>query len=145
MHAPLSSTADRLDQGRFADWPLALKSILGFWFFYALTIVARAFLGSDPVTVLSNKLFTILAGILVTGLVYAGIVLLSGRGSVRKQAIVAAFASLLGGSAMAGILISSEALLRESKEEQRIQAREGFIIIERGRTVRIERTASEPV
>ncbi len=50
MHAPLSSSADRLARGRFSDWPLALKSILGFWFFYALTIVARAFLGSDPMT-----------------------------------------------------------------------------------------------
>ena len=75
MHAPLSSTADRLERGRFSDWPLALKSILGFWFFYALTIVARAFLGSDPMTILSNKLFTIAAGIIVTGLVYAAIVL----------------------------------------------------------------------
>jgi len=26
---------------RFSDWPLALKSILGFWLFYALTVVAR--------------------------------------------------------------------------------------------------------
>ena len=26
---------------RFADWPFAVKSILGFWFFYALTVVAR--------------------------------------------------------------------------------------------------------
>ena len=25
---------------RFSDWPLAVKSILGFWFFYALTVVA---------------------------------------------------------------------------------------------------------
>jgi two-component system LytT family sensor kinase len=24
---------------RFSDWPLALKSILGFWCFYALTVV----------------------------------------------------------------------------------------------------------
>ena len=35
---------------RFTDWPLALKSILGFWLFYALTVVARALLGSDPWT-----------------------------------------------------------------------------------------------
>jgi len=97
MHAPLSSTADRLERGRFSDWRLALKSILGFWFFYALTIVARAFLGSDPVTILSNKLFTIAAGIVVTGLVYAAIVLLSGKGSVRKQAIIAALVSFAGG------------------------------------------------
>ena len=41
---------------RFSDWPLAVKSILGFWFFYALTVVARAFLGTDPWTTLENKL-----------------------------------------------------------------------------------------
>jgi two-component system, LytTR family, sensor kinase len=145
MHAPLSSTADRLERGRFSDWRLALKSILGFWFFYALTIVARAFLGSDPVTILSNKLFTIAAGIVVTGLVYAAIVLLSGRGSVRKQAIIAALVSFAGGWAMAGILISAEGMMRESREEHRIQAREGFVIVERGHTVRIERTANEPL
>ncbi len=37
---------------RFGDWPLALKSILGFWLFYALTVIARAFLGTDPLTTL---------------------------------------------------------------------------------------------
>jgi two-component system LytT family sensor kinase len=40
---------------RLSDWPLAVKSILGFWLFYAVTVVARAFLGHDPVTVLENK------------------------------------------------------------------------------------------
>ena len=35
---------------RFADWPLALKSILGFWLFYALTVVARAMLAAMPST-----------------------------------------------------------------------------------------------
>ncbi len=110
-----------------------------------LTIVARAFLGSDPMTVLSNKLFTLVAGIIVTGLVYAAIVLLGGKGSVRKQAIVAALASFAGGWAMAGVLIGAEGMMRESKEQHRIQAREGFVIIEQGHTVRIERTANEPL
>ena len=40
---------------RFGDWPFALKSILGFWLFYALTVVARAFLGSDPWTTLKTS------------------------------------------------------------------------------------------
>jgi two-component system LytT family sensor kinase len=145
MHAPLSSSADRLTRGRFSDWPLALKSILGFWFFYALTIVARAFLGSDPMTVLSNKLFTIAAGIVVTGLVYAAIVLLSGKGSVRRRAIVAALVSFAGGWAMAGVLIGAEGMMRESREVHRIQAREGFVVVEQGHTIRIERTATEPL
>ena len=145
MHAPLSSSADRLTRSRFSDWPLAVKSILGFWFFYALTIVARALLGSDPLTMLSNKMLTILAGIVLTGLVYAAIVLISGRGSVRKQAITAGLVSFLAGWGMAGLLISTENRMRESKEEHRLQAREGYIIIERGHTVRIERQAAEPL
>src|SRR5206468_10106749 len=53
-------------RSRFADFPLALKSILGFWFFYFLTVVARAFLGRDPGTVLENKSMTIAAGVILT-------------------------------------------------------------------------------
>ncbi len=44
---------------------------------------------------LSNKMLTILAGIVLTGLVYAAIVLISGRGSVRKQAITPAWSPSL--------------------------------------------------
>ena len=145
MHGALFSPSDRLSPGRFADWPLALKSILGFWLFYALTVVARAFLGTDPLTILSNRLITIGAGIIVTGLIYAAIVLLSGRGSVRRQAIVAGLAAFAGGWAMAGLLIGTEHRMRESKEVHRVQAREGFVIVERGRSIRIERTAAEPL
>ncbi|HET7817110.1 MAG TPA: histidine kinase [Sphingomicrobium sp.] len=130
---------------RFADWRLALKSILGFWFFYALTIVARAFLGTDPMTILSNKLLTILVGMVLTGLVYAAIVLLRGSGGVRRQAVVAGVASLTAGFGMAGFLMGVEGRLRESREEHRIQAREGFVIVERGHTIRVERTAQEPL
>ena len=58
---------------RFRDWPFAVKSILGFWSFYALTVVARAFLGSDPWTLLENKLVVVGIGILLTGLIYLAI------------------------------------------------------------------------
>ena len=34
-------------RSRFSDWSLALKSILGFWLFYALTVAVRAILGTD--------------------------------------------------------------------------------------------------
>ena len=56
---------------RFSDWPFALKSIVGFWCFYALTVVVRAFLGTDPWTTLQNKLSVIAIGLLITGLIYA--------------------------------------------------------------------------
>ena len=64
-------------QRRFADWPFALKSILCFWFFYALTVVARAFLGSDPWTTLENKLVVVGIGIVLTGQI--------GRASCRER------------------------------------------------------------
>ena len=56
---PLSRSADRIERTRFSDWPLALKSILGFWFVYALTVAARALMGTDPLTTLLNKLIVI--------------------------------------------------------------------------------------
>ena len=43
------------ERSRFDDWPLALKSILAFWLFYSVTVAARALLGSDPLTVVQNK------------------------------------------------------------------------------------------
>ena len=54
------------EERRFADWRLALKSILGFWLVYAATVVARALLGDDPWTALHNKAPNIVAGTLLT-------------------------------------------------------------------------------
>src|SRR3982751_2509806 len=79
---------------RFRDWPLAVKSILGFWLFYALTVVARAFLGSDPLTTLLNKLIVIGLGILLTGLIYLAISGFGAHGGMRRRAIVAVLGSV---------------------------------------------------
>ncbi len=83
---------------RFADWPLALKSILGFWLFYALTVVARAFLGSDPWTTLENKLVVIGIGIVLTGLIYLAIAALGSRRGIRRKAMIAAVGSAIARS-----------------------------------------------
>jgi hypothetical protein len=138
-------SSSTIRQRRFADWPLALKSILGFWAFYALTVLARAMLGSDPVTVLENKLITIAVGIVVTLLVYAAIAGFAWRSPLRTKAIVAGLASAAAACAMAGFLLTAEGLMRESREEFRYTAREGFTVVEKGNSVRIERTASEPL
>ena len=131
--------------GRFADWRLALKSILGFWFVYALTVVARALLGTDPGTVLRNKLMVIAIGIVITGLVYLAIAGF-GRGSnIRRKAIVAGFASFVAAWAMGGLLVAMEDQMRDSKEEFRYHAREGFVIVEQGHSIRIERAAADPL
>ena len=145
MNAPMTRTVDRHAPGRFSDWPLALKSILGFWLFYALTIVARAFLGSDPMTMLSNKMVTIVIGVVLTGFVYLVIAGLAGRANIRTKAVVAALASVAASWAMAGSLFVTERVMREPKEAFRYQSREGLVIIEKGRTLTVERRAQEPL
>ena len=137
---PISKTRER-----FSDWPLALKSILGFWAFYGLTVVARALLGSDPVTVLRNKLVTIGLGVLLTGLIYLAIVLLARTAPLRRKAIVAGVGSFVAAAIMAGVLILADRKMADSREEMRFQAREGFVIVEQGRRVRIERTSEAPL
>ena len=134
-----------LPQRPFGDWRVAVKSILGFWFVYALTVIARALLGSDPLTTLVNKLVIVGIGIVLTSLIYAGIVAFGGDGSIRRKAVIAGIGSFLAAVTMGGLLILTEDMMRESKEEFRYQAREGFVLVEKGRQIRIERTAAEPL
>jgi two-component system LytT family sensor kinase len=130
---------------RFSDWRFAAKSILGFWFFYTLTVVARAFLGSDPLTTLENKLVVLGIGIILTGLVYVAIAKFGGLSSIRRKAVIAAVASTLASLVMAGALTFLEDQMRESKEQFRFQAREGWTVVQQGNQVKIERTAQEPL
>jgi signal transduction histidine kinase len=132
-------------RSRFSDWPLAVKSILGFWFFYALTVIARAFLGSDPWTTLQNKLVVLVIGIGLTGLIYLAVASLAAGASIRRKAVVAAIASAFASLVMGGTLIMLEDAMHESKEEFRFQAREGFTVVEKGNKIWIERTAQEPL
>ena len=132
-------------QSRFADWRFAAKAILGFWFFYALTVVARAFLGSDPWTALENKLAIIGIGIILTGLIYAAIATFAHGAPLRRKAVIATIGSAVASLVMGGALILAQDLFRESREQLRYQAREGFTVIEKGQQVRIERTAQEPL
>jgi two-component system, LytTR family, sensor kinase len=130
---------------RFRDWPLAAKSILGFWLFYAITVVARAFLGTDPWNALESRLLLIATGVVVNGLIYVSIVTFAGRSAIRRKVLVAAITCLLGSLVMGVTLVAIEDLFQEKGEEMRFQAREGFTVIEKGHTIRIERSAQEPL
>jgi len=130
---------------RFGDWPLALKSIIGFWLFYAVTIVARAYLGTDPVTMLRNKMLVVLVGVVLTGGVYLTISGLTPGATIRKKAVVAALASFVASWGMAGSFFALEYIYREPKEAFRYQTREGFVISEKGHTLTVERRAQEPL
>jgi hypothetical protein len=134
-----------MERTRFSDWPMAAKSILGFWMFYALTVAARAFLGSDPRALLENKLIVVCIGIVLTGLVYAAIATFGRGAAIRRKAVIAAIGSVVASILMATTLMLTEDWFRESKEQFRFQAREGITVIEQGQQIRIERTAQEPL
>ena len=76
-----------LPERTFADWPLAARSILGFWLFYALTVVIRAFLGGDPITLLQNKTVTITAGIVLTFGIYVVLARFARVASLRRRVV----------------------------------------------------------
>jgi signal transduction histidine kinase len=129
---------------RFRDWPLAVKSILGFWSFYAMTVVLRALLAPNAFNAMWDKKFNIVIGVVVTALIYAAIAGAGGRATLRRKTVIAALASLIGAVAMAGTLSLLEGKVH-SKEEFRIQAREGFVVVEKDNKIRIERSAQEPL
>jgi signal transduction histidine kinase len=145
MTVPMLMMPPPTARTRFADWPFALKSIVGFWFFYALTVAVRAFLGSDPWTTLQNKLIVVGIGLLITGLIYAAISTFATGSSIRRKAIIAGVSSAIASVVMGGTMVMIENLMHESKEKFRFQAREGFTVIEQGNQIRIERTAQEPL
>lgn len=129
---------------RFSDWPLAAKSILGFWSFYALTVALRALLAPNTLNAISDKLLNIGVGMVVTGFIYLAIAGAGGTASLRRKTVIAALASLIG----AVVMSSTLSLLEErvhSREEFRYQAREGFVVIERDNRITIERSAQEPL
>ena len=134
-----------LTPGRFADWPLAAKSIAGLWAVYSLTVIARAMLGTDPGAAVQNKLITVVAGVLLTALIYLAVSWIGRGREIRQRAMIAGGASLIAACAMSAILIGVEDLMRESKEEFRYPTKEGIVISGQGRSVRIERQASEPL
>jgi two-component system LytT family sensor kinase len=138
-------SASHNENGRFADWRLAMKSILVFWLVYGATIVARAYLGTDPITALRNRAIIVVAGVVLTLAVYLAINLFARDSNIRRKAVVAVIASVVAAVSQASILLFSDRFKHESKEEFRYKAREGFLIIEKGREVRIERKAEEPL
>jgi two-component system LytT family sensor kinase len=133
------------EERRFADWRLALKSILGFWLVYAATVIARALLGEDPWTALHNKVPNILAGIALTFVLYAVLNWISRGASMYRKAILAAVLSALAAIGQATTIFFLEPYFKQSREEFRFQAREGYVVIEKGYQIRIERAASDPL
>ena len=145
MTVPMLMMPPPVVRTRFSDWPFAARSILLFWLFYAATVLIRAFLGSDPWTMVENKLVVVGIGILINGLIYLAITGLGGGNNIRRKAVIAGVSAAIGSVALGGLVVMTEDWMRESKEEFRFQAREGFTVVEQGNQIRIERTAQEPL
>jgi hypothetical protein len=134
-----------LRERTFTDWPVAVKSILGFWLFYALTVVLRAFLGRDPLTVLQNKALTIGVGIALTFAIYVAIAVLGRRASLRQRAAIAISASIAASAAMALILLMADRYQDRPQDEVHYISAEGYRVTELGNSTRIERADEPPI
>jgi hypothetical protein len=130
---------------RFTDWPLALKSILGFWLFYAVTVVARAFLGSDPWTVIYNRLFTVATGIVLTFAIYGAVNLLAPPANLRRRAVTAVVASTLAAAVFSGLLIWADRFQDKPQDEVHYVSREGYHVTDVGNQMIINRPNEQPV
>lgn len=122
---------------RFEHWPVAVKSILGFWLVYLLTVIARAFLGHDPLTVVENKSLTIAAGVVLTFAVYGSISIFARGASVRRQAVVAGISSFVAAAALAGFLIAADRYEDKPHDEFQYISKEGYQVTEAGDETRI--------
>ncbi len=130
---------------RFGDWPLAVKSILGFWLFYALTVVARAFLGSDPWTVIYNRSFTVGCGIVLTFGIYLAANLVAPEASLRRKALVAGFASIIAAAVLSGLAIWADRFQDKPQDEVHYISREGYHVTDLGNQTIIDRPNEPPL
>ena len=141
-HSEISASRVRprhSEGARFADWPLALKSILGFWLVYYLTVIGRAFLSPDPATILFNRSFTLIIGIVLTLGIYAAIKLFARQENLRRLVIVGVLASFLAAAAQAAVLIAVDRYQEKPQDELRVVTREGHTVTETGSMIRVER------
>jgi two-component system, LytTR family, sensor kinase len=132
-------------RSRFEDWPLALKSILGFWLFYALTVVARAFLGSDPWTVLMNRSFTVGCGIVLTFGIYLAVNLIAPAANLRRRAVIAVLASAVAAAIFSGLAIWADRFQDKPQDEIHYMSREGYRVTELGNQMILERPNEPPL
>ena len=130
---------------RLGDWPLAVKSILGFWLFYALTVVARAFLGSDPWTVIYNRSFTVGCGIVLTFGIYLAVDFLAPAASLRRKAVIAGAASVIAAAILSGLAIWADRFQDKPQDEIHYVSREGYHVTDLGSETIIDRPNAEPV
>ncbi len=130
---------------RFKDWPLAVKSILGFWLVYFVTVIARAFLTEDPGTIIFNRSLTLVIGIALTAGIYVVFATYARQAPLKRRIAIGVAASFVAAAVQAGLLIAADRFLEKPQEEMRFVSREGYKVVETGNTMRLERPNEEPL
>ena len=130
---------------RFHDWRLAAKSILGFWLFYYLTVVARAFLTKDPGTVMFNRSLTLVIGIVLTAGIYVVFVYFARTATLKRRLVIGLVASLVASAVQAALMIAADQFLEKPQDEMRFTSREGYSVVETGNAMRVERAGQQPL
>jgi two-component system LytT family sensor kinase len=122
---------------RFPDWQLALKSILGFWAFYLVTVLLRGLLGPEAASAISNRATNAAVGLAMTVLIYVVLRLFARDGSVRRMVIIAALAILPAAIAMSALSLKLAVISDDMGPPSKITTQEGVAIVQRGSNVRI--------
>lgn len=124
-------------QPLFADWRLAVQSIIAFWMFYLVTVLVRGLLGPDSANAIVPRATNALVGIVLTFLVYFSIRLFARNGGVRRMALVAAIAALPAAACLSYVSLKMAFMTEMNKEQSQITTQEGVAIVQRGSNVRI--------
>jgi signal transduction histidine kinase len=137
-HVRLTPNAAPLNwRARFADWPLALRSIGAFWLFYFATVVLRAMLGPEAASAMLSRLTNAVVGIVLTGLIYLAIAYFARGANVRRMAIVAAIAALPCAALLSLVSLKVATSSMPTGEKSTITTQEGIAIVQHGSNVRI--------
>ena len=126
-------------RARLADWPLALRSITGFWLFYLATILLRALLGPEAASAMTFRVINAVVGVALTVVIYLALVLFARNGAVRRMAIVAAVAALPCSLLLSFASLRVAAAHMTKGPQSSITTQEGVAIVQQGSNVRIVR------
>ena len=129
----------------FGGLGFAIKTIVAFWLIYLTTVCVRAMLSGDFWGVVLNRAPTVASGIVLTFGIYLVIHSVREGAGIRRRAVIATIASITAAMLQGGAIIATSPLVNDTQSEYRIQAREGAVIVQKGREITIERNSGEPL
>ena len=138
-HVRLTPSGTTDWRSRFADWPLALRSITYFWLFYLFTVLLRAAIGpvEEAGSAIAMRALNAALGVVLTALIYLALVWLARRQSVPRMALVAAISALPAAIILSVVSLYVSVNFVPMTEKSNVTTAEGVAIVQRGNNVRI--------